>query len=220
MVLSFPGNPVPAVADRAFFEKAIQFCRENNIVLVHDLAYCELSFDEYRPISILEMPGAKEVAVEFHSLSKSFSMAGCRIGFIAGRPEVVEALRMLKSNIDYGVFGAVQTAAIAALTGDQSYTREMSLIYQERRDVLLGGLRELGWEIEPPKATMFVWAKIPLQMTSMEFAMRLLHEAGVVVIPGEAFGEQGQGYVRIALVQPIELLREVVRRIDESGILK
>jgi LL-diaminopimelate aminotransferase len=220
MILNYPGNPVPAVADESFFRKAIDFCRENGIVLVHDLAYSELTFDDYRPMSILEIPGAKDVAVEFHSLSKSFSMAGCRIGFIAGNREAVEALARLKSNIDYGVFGSVQHAATVALQGDQSYTRKMSAVYQERRDVLIDGLRELGWQIEKPKATMFVWAKLPFDMPSKEFALRLVEEAGVVVIPGEAFGQYGHGFVRIALVQPIERLRETVRRIAESGILK
>ncbi|MFD2169427.1 aminotransferase class I/II-fold pyridoxal phosphate-dependent enzyme [Tumebacillus lipolyticus] len=219
MILNYPGNPVPAVADEAFYKRAIDFCRENEIVLVHDLAYSELTFDDYRPMSILEIPGAKDVAVEFHSLSKSYSMAGCRIGFIAGNQEAVEALSRLKSNIDYGVFGSVQHAATAALQGDQSYTRQMSAVYQERRDILIDGLRELGWAIEKPKATMFIWAKLPFDMPSMEFALRLVEEAGVVVIPGEAFGQHGHGYVRIALVQPAERLRETVRRIAESGIL-
>ncbi|KEO81061.1 aminotransferase class I/II-fold pyridoxal phosphate-dependent enzyme [Tumebacillus flagellatus] len=220
LLISYPGNPIPAVADVSVYLEAIEFCKKHDIVLVHDLAYSELAFDDYRPMSILEIPGAKDVAVEFHSLSKSFSMAGCRIGFLAGRAEVVQALATLKSNIDYGVFGAVQTAATAALTGDQSYTREMSKIYQERRDVLIDGLGNLGWAIEKPKATMFVWAKLPYDIPSMEFCMRLVHEAHVVMIPGAAFGEQGEGYVRIALVHPVERLREVVRRIEECGILQ
>ncbi|MBL0386316.1 aminotransferase class I/II-fold pyridoxal phosphate-dependent enzyme [Tumebacillus sp. ITR2] len=220
MLISYPGNPIPAMADESVYRQAIEFCKKHDIVLVHDLAYSELAFDGYRPMSILEIPGAKEVAVEFHSLSKSFSMAGCRIGFLAGRAEVVQALATLKSNIDYGVFGAIQTAATAALTGDQSYTREMSRVYQDRRDALIDGLGELGWEIEKPKATMFVWAKLPFEIPSMEFCLRLVEEANVVMIPGRAFGEQGEGYVRIALVQPVERLREVVRRIAESGILE
>jgi LL-diaminopimelate aminotransferase len=219
LLISYPGNPIPAVADESVYLEAIAFCKKHDIVLVHDLAYSELAFDDYRPMSILEVPGAKEVAVEFHSLSKSFSMAGCRIGFLAGRADVVQALATLKSNIDYGVFGAVQTAATAALTGDQSYTREMSNVYQERRDALIDGLAELGWVVDKPKATMFVWAKLPYEIPSMEFCLRLVEEAGVVMIPGRAFGEQGEGYVRIALVQPVERLREVVRRIAECGIL-
>ncbi|ARU59677.1 LL-diaminopimelate aminotransferase [Tumebacillus avium] len=219
MILNYPGNPVPAVADEAFYKRAIDFCREHEIVLVHDLAYSELTFDGYRPMSILEIEGAKDVAVEFHSLSKSFSMAGTRIGFIAGNTEAVEALARLKSNIDYGVFGSVQHAATVALSGDQSYTREMSAVYQERRDILIDGLSALGWQIEKPKATMFIWAKLPFDMPSKEFALRLVEEAGVVVIPGEAFGNYGHGYVRIAMVQPAERLRETVRRIAESGIL-
>lgn len=220
LLIAFPGNPIPALPDEKVFQQAIAFCKKHDIVLVHDLAYSELAFDDYRPMSILEIPGAKEVAVEFHSLSKSFSMAGCRIGFIAGNREVVQALATLKSNIDYGVFGAVQIAATAALSGDQSYTREMSRVYQDRRDALIDGLAEIGWKIEKPKATMFVWAKLPIEMPSMEFCLRLVEEAGVVMIPGQAFGEQGEGYVRIALVQPVERLQEVVRRIAASGILQ
>lgn len=222
MIASFPGNPVPAMASRAWYAEAVAFCRAHEIVLVHDAAYSELYFDNHRPISIFEIEGAREVAVEFHSLSKSWSMAGCRIGFIAGRRDVVKALQTLKSNIDYGVFGPVQEAAVVALRGDQSYLRQMAAMYQERRDVLLGGLREIGWTIEVPKATMFAWAKLPFPagtVTSMEFALRLLDEAGVVVIPGSAFGPQGEGYVRIALVQPVERLREAVQRIAASGVL-
>jgi LL-diaminopimelate aminotransferase len=220
MILSYPGNPIPAMADEAFYAKAVAFCREHDIVLVHDLAYSELAFDDYKPISILQIPGARDIAVEFHSLSKSFSMAGCRIGFIAGNAEIVGALTMLKSNIDYGVFGAVQHAAAVALRGDQSYLREMAAVYQERRDVLLGGLAEIGWTIDKPPGTMFAWAKLPVEMDSKEFALQLLEQTGIVVIPGNAFGEHGQGYVRIALVQPPDRLREVVQRIQESRILE
>lgn len=219
MLLNYPGNPVPAVADEAFFRKAIDFCRENKILLVHDLAYSELTFDDYKPMSILEIPGAKDVAVELHSLSKSFSMAGTRIGFLAGNAEIVASLARVKSNIDYGVFGSVQHAATVALSGDQSYLREMSNIYKERRDVLIDGLSELGWEIQKPKATMFIWAKLPFDMPSREFAFQLVDEAGVVMIPGNAFGTYGEGYVRIALVQPKERLQEVVERIKKSGVL-
>ena len=220
MVLSQPGNPIPAPADQSFFEGAIEFCRRHEIVLVHDLAYSELSFDDYRPFSVLQMPGAKEIAVEFHSMSKSFSMAGSRIGFCCGSAEIVGTLRALKGNLDYGVFGAVQHAATVALKGDQSYTREMSLIYQERRDALLDALGKIGWNIKIPKATMFAWAKLPVEMSSHEFAFRLMDEAGVAVVPGEAFGEHGQGHVRIALVQPVDRLYEAARRIEESGILQ
>jgi len=220
MVLNFPGNPIPATADEAFYRKALDFCRKHEIILLHDLAYSELTFDDYRPMSIFEIPGAKDIAIEFHSLSKSFSMAGARIGFAVGNAEIVQSLAILKSNIDYGVFGAVQHAAAVALSGDQSYLRKMAKTYEERRDALIDGLSEIGWVIEKPKATMFVWAKLPVDIPSKEFAMRLVEEAGVVVIPGLAFGPYGEGYVRIALVQPPDRLREVVRRIHESGILK
>ncbi|MGB8954588.1 MAG: aminotransferase class I/II-fold pyridoxal phosphate-dependent enzyme [Tumebacillaceae bacterium] len=219
MVLAQPGNPIPAIADERFFEEAIEFCRKHEIVLVHDLAYSELCFGDYRPISILQIPGAKDVAVEFHSMSKSYSMAGARIGYCVGNPEIVGALRSLKGNIDYGVFRAVQHAATAALQGDQSYTREMSRVYEERRDVLLDELALLGWVIPKPKATMFAWARLPVEMSSREFAFRLMDEAGVATVPGEAFGVHGEGHVRIALVQPTDRLREAARRIAESGIL-
>ena len=219
MVLAQPGNPIPAIADEHFFQEALEFCRKHEILLIHDLAYSELSFDDYRPISILQMPGAKDIAVEFHSMSKSFSMAGARIGYCVGNPEIVGALRSLKGNIDYGVFRAVQHAATVALRGDQSYTREMSRVYADRRDALLDELAKFGWVIPKPYATMFVWAKIPVEMSSREFAFRLIDEAGVAVVPGEAFGAHGQGHVRIALVQPAERLREAARRIAESGIL-
>lgn len=220
MLLAYPGNPVPAMADEAFFKKAIRFCKENEIILVHDLAYSELTFDDYRPLSILQIEGAREIAVEFHSMSKSFSMAGSRIGFLVGNEKVVGALAMLKSNIDYGVFGPVQHAATVALTGDQSYLKEMAKTYEARRDALVDGLAEIGWTVDKPAATMFVWAKLPYEVDTREFAFRLMREAGVGVIPGEAFGEQGRSYVRIALVQPVERLQEVVRRIKESGILE
>jgi LL-diaminopimelate aminotransferase len=219
MILNYPNNPVTAVADRDFYEKAVRFAREHEILIVSDIAYSELAFDGCRPMSILEIKGAKEVAVELHSLSKSFNMAGCRIGFAVGNKEILKALAIVKSNIDYGVFTAVQKSGAAALLGDQSHTAAMSRIYQERRDVFLEGLAGLGWHIPKPKATMFVWAKVPIAASSRDFARELLSRTGVAVVPGSGFGQQGEGYVRIALVQPEGKLREAVARIAASGIL-
>ncbi|MFC4769052.1 LL-diaminopimelate aminotransferase [Effusibacillus consociatus] len=220
MILNYPNNPVTAVADREFYEKAILFARRHNIVIVSDIAYSELAFDGYKPMSILEIEGAKEVAVEFHSLSKSFNMAGCRIGFGIGNKEILKALAIVKSNIDYGIFTAIQKAGAAALLGDQTHTVTMSKTYQARRDVLLDGLAKIGWTIPKPQATMFVWAKIPVAMSSREFTRELLRHTGVAVVPGVGFGTHGEGFVRIALVQPAEKLQEVVSRIKDSGMLR
>lgn len=220
MILNYPNNPVTSVADRKFYEKAVAFAKEFDIVIVSDIAYSELAFDGFRPMSILEIEGAKDVAVEFHSLSKSFNMAGCRIGFAVGNREILHALGVVKSNIDYGVFTAVQKAGAAALLGDQAHTTAMSRTYQFRRDVLLDGLAGIGWQIPKPKATMFVWAKIPFAMSSRDFTSELLRQTGVAVVPGSGFGRHGEGYVRIALVQPEDKLQEVVQRIEESRILQ
>ncbi|TCS70638.1 LL-diaminopimelate aminotransferase [Effusibacillus lacus] len=219
MILNYPNNPVTSVADRAFYEKAIAFAKRYNILIVSDIAYSELAFDGYRPMSILEIEGAKEVSVEFHSLSKSFNMAGCRIGFAVGNSAALRALAIVKSNIDYGIFTAIQKAGTAALLGDQSHTSKMSKIYQSRRDALLDSLARIGWHIPKPKATMFVWAKVPVPLSSREFARELLRKTAVAVVPGIGFGRMGEGYVRIALVQPEEKLKEVAERIEASKIL-
>jgi len=214
MILNYPSNPLTAVADRSFFEEAVYYARKYDIVLVHDLAYSEIVFDGFQPVSVLQIPGAKEVAVEFHSLSKSFNMAGCRIAFLVGNAEVVAALRTLKSNIDYGVFLAVQEAGIAALEEDIETPSSVSGIYERRRNIVIEGLREAGWEIDKPKATMFIWAPIPKGWTSRRISREMLYETGVAVIPGDAFGEEGEGYVRIALVREEAVLKEAVSRIS------
>lgn len=221
MVLNYPNNPIAAVADGEFFAKTVAFARENNIIVAHDLAYSELAFDGYRPPSFLETAGAKDVGVEFNSLSKSFNMAGCRVGYIVGNRDVIRPLAVIKSNIDYGIFLAVQEAAIVAMEHDIEHPGDHgnAARYLERRDTLLDGLAAIGWNIPKPKATMFVWARVPEGWTSETFAFTLLEKTGVVVIPGSAFGEQGEGYVRIALVQPPDVLRDVVQRVKESGIL-
>lgn len=214
MLLNYPSNPVSAVTDLSFFEKLVYLGFKHNLLLVHDIAYSELAFDGFRPPSILQVPGAKRTAVEFHSLSKSFNMAGCRIAFMVGNEDAVAALKALKSNIDYGVFLAVQEAGIAAMKEDmECRTGERNArVYQQRRDLVVDGLAELGWTMPKPKATMFIWAPVPAGRTSREFARQLALEEGVVVIPGDAFGAHGEGYVRIALVQEDDRLREAVAR--------
>lgn len=215
IVLNYPSNPSAAVADRAFFERLVDYAKTRHLWIIHDLAYSELAFDGFKPCSLLEIPGAKDVAVEFHSLSKSFNMAGCRIAFLVGNPDIVKALRTLKGNIDYGVFEAVQEAGVAALQEDMEAgaARAHAAVYERRRDVFLDGLRAIGWEVPRPKATMFVWAPIPAGWTSRRIVREMLFSAGVVAVPGDAFGRQGEGYVRFALVQEEERLAEAARRI-------
>lgn len=217
MILNFPGNPVPALATKEFFANVVQFANEHNIIVLHDFAYSELYYDE-KPISFLSIEGASEVGVEFNSLSKSFNMAGCRIGYVVGNETVIDGLNRLKSNLDYGVFIPIQKAAIQALTHSASFTDTLRATYKNRRDVLVEGLKSIGWDVESPKASMFLWAKIPQGYTSMDFAYKLLDEAGIVVTPGNAFGQEGEGYVRIALVQSESLLLRAVDKIKESNL--
>lgn len=218
MILNYPSNPVTAIADKGFFKATVAFAKVNDIIVCHDIAYSELSFDGYSPESFLATDGAKEVGVEFHSLSKTYNMAGCRLGFVVGNAEVIEALACLKSNIDYGVFLPVQLAGIAALTGPQDYVAETAQNYQLRRDKFVSGVGKTGWHITPPKATMFIWARIPQGFTSIEFVTKLLQEAGVLVVPGDAFGPHGEGYVRIALVANAADLDEAILRIQRFFI--
>ncbi|MFE5318638.1 aminotransferase class I/II-fold pyridoxal phosphate-dependent enzyme [Paenibacillus sp. NPDC056579] len=215
ILLNYPSNPLSAVATRPFFEELVAFAKRHELLVVHDLAYSEMAFDGFRPMSILEVEGAKEVAVEFHSLSKSFNMAGCRIAFMVGQKDAVRALRVLKSNIDYGVFLAVQEAGIAALEEDMEQRESVAGLYERRRNIVIDGLAAAGWTIPRPRATMFIWARIPEGWTARQISREILYKAGVVVIPGDAFGKEGEGYVRIALVQEEDRLREAVRRIGE-----
>lgn len=214
---NYPNNPTAATADLNFFRQVADFCREYRIIAVHDACYSELAFDGYRPPSFLEVPGAKEVGIEFHSLSKTYSMTGWRIGMAVGHREVLAALGKIKSNIDSGVFDAIQLAGITALDSDQECVREYCRIYQERRDVVVAGLQRLGYEVEPPKATFYVWLKTPPGVSSMDFATRLLEQAGVVVVPGVGFGPPGEGFVRLALTVPKERLEEAVHRLGQMA---
>ncbi|MEH7544830.1 aminotransferase class I/II-fold pyridoxal phosphate-dependent enzyme, partial [Neobacillus vireti] len=215
MIISYPGNPVTALADRGFFEEVVAFARTHNILVVHDFAYSELIFDGNPQISFMSVPGAKEVGIEFNSLSKTFNMAGCRIGYVVGNEQAIHLLATFKSNIDYGVFYPIQHAAVKALTSDFSYLREQVKEYELRRDALISGLGKSGWQIAKSPATMFVWAKIPSGWTSRQFAFELIDCAGVAVIPGDAFGALGEGYVRIALVQPPDRLSQAAERIEK-----
>ena len=219
LILSFPHNPTTTVVDRTFFERVIAFAKEHDLMVLHDFAYAEVCYDGYKPPSILEVPGAKDVAIEFLSLSKSHSMAGWRVGFAAGNPEMIHALARIKSYLDYGMPQAIQIGAIVALRGPQDVVVENCAIYRERRDALCDGLGAPGdgaWKIEKPLGTMFVWAQIPepfRALGSMEFSKRLIREAKVAVSPGLGFGQNGEGHVRFALVENKHRIRQAVRGI-------
>jgi aspartate/methionine/tyrosine aminotransferase len=215
MILSYPGNPVTALADKNFFEKVIRFAKKHNILVVHDFAYSEMIFDNHPQISFMSIPGAKEIGIEFNSLSKTFNMAGCRIGYVVGNEQVIKILGTFKSHIDYGIFYPIQLAAVTALTSDYCNLQEQVKIYENRRDALITGLEKSGWHVAKSPATMFVWAKIPDGWKSRTFAFELINKTGVAVVPGDAFGKLGEGYVRIALVQPPERLLEAAERIHE-----
>jgi LL-diaminopimelate aminotransferase len=213
MYLNYPNNPTAAIAGPAFYEEAVAFARRHQIILCHDAAYTELCFDGYRPCSILEIPGAKEVAVEFHSLSKTYNMTGWRIAFVVGNAEIVSGLGQVKTNIDSGVSQAIQQAGITALTGDQTHLDTLRGIYQERRDLLTAGLKDAGLEVSVPKATFYLWITVPTGFTSESLTAHLLTEAAIVTTPGNGFGRSGEGYIRMALTVDKSLIAEAVRRI-------
>ncbi len=216
LILNFPANPTAMVVDLDFYAKVVEFCRENGIWILSDLAYAEIYFDGNPPPSILEVPGAKDVAVEFTSLSKTYSMAGWRIGFAAGNKRLIHALTRIKSYLDYGAFTPIQAAAVAALNGPQDCVEEVRNLYRDRRDVLIQGLAEAGWNVPSPPATMFAWAPLPepfKHLGSIEFSKLLLREAKVAVSPGIGFGEYGDNHVRIALVENRQRIRQAVRNI-------
>jgi LL-diaminopimelate aminotransferase len=218
LFINYPNNPTAAVADTAFFAEAVEFARRFRLIVCHDAAYSEISFDNYAPPSFLEVNGAKEVGVEFHSLSKTYNMTGWRLGFVVGNREVLAGLGKAKTNIDSGVFQAVQMAGIEALEGDQSDVEEMRAVYQKRRDVMVRGLRSIGLEVTPPRATFYLWVKVPPSHSSVSFASLLLDKAGVVLTPGSGFGEAGEGYVRLALTVPEARLEEAVKRLQGINI--
>ena len=215
--LNYPNNPTSACATKDFFRQVVEFAAENNIIVCHDAAYSEMCFDGYRAPSFLETPGAMDVGLEFHSLSKTYNMTGWRIGFAAGNAELVAALKQVKSNVDSGQFEAVEDAAVAALESDQSFVKEMQQIYAKRRDVLVEGLLSLGLKAVKPKATFYVWITVPEGYTSASFSTLLLEKAGIVCTPGNGFGEPGEGYVRMALTVPEGRMAETVERL--RGVL-
>ena len=221
MIVSYPNNPTAVMAPDSFYRDLIAFAKKYEIIVLHDNAYSELVFDGRECGSFLSFPGAKDVGVEFNSLSKTYGLAGARIGFCLGNREVVEKLKTLKSNMDYGMFLPVQKAAIAAITGDQSCVELTRSAYEKRRDALCENMTRVGWHMEKPQATMFVWTKIPEGFSdSMSFCKELLEKAGVLVTPGNAFGPSGEGYVRLALVQDENTLIEAANKVELSGILR
>ncbi len=218
LYFNYPNNPTTATAPRAFFEEAVAFARHYEILLVHDLCYAELAFDGYQPTSLLEIPGARALSVEFHTLSKTYSMAGWRVGFVVGNAQVIQALRTLKTNLDYGIFSVVQAAAETALQLPHIYVQQVQERYRQRRDFLIAGLAKLGWQVPPSKATMYLWVPCPPGKTSTDFALEVLQQTGVVLTPGNAFGEAGEGYVRVSLIADCDRLGEALRRLRQAGI--
>lgn len=218
LLMNFPSNPTTDVVDLEFFEKVIEIAKAHNIWVIHDLAYADIVFDGYKAPSILQVPGAKDIAVEFYTLSKSYNMPGWRVGFMVGNPTLVHALKRIKSYLDYGMFTPIQVAAITALEGPQDCVEEIRSMYQHRRDVLCQGLNSIGWEVAPPKATMFVWAPIPepyREMGSLEFSKKLLKDAKVAVSPGIGFGEYGDDHVRFSLIENEHRTRQAIRGIRD-----
>lgn len=219
IIVSFPHNPTTKTVDLGFFGRLVDLAKANDVVLVHDFAYADIAFDGYRPPSILEVPGAKDVAVELYSLTKGHSMAGWRVGFLAGNSEVVSALAKLKSYLDYGTFQPIQLAAAEALATGDGFVAEVNKTYMKRRDALVDGLADIGWKVDKPAGTMFVWAEVPGpydEMGSLDFSIHLLEHAGVAVSPGVGFGPSGEGHVRFALVEEVGRIEQAADRIGES----
>ena len=214
LVVNFPSNPTTQCTGLAFFEELVAIAKHYGIWIIHDLAYGDITFDGYQAPSILQVSGAKDIAVEAYSMSKSFSMAGWRVGFTLGNSKLIAAMTKIKSYLDYGTFTPIQVAAIAALEGPQDCVREAALTYQRRRDVLCSGLQKIGWSVTPPKASMFVWAQIPQTfqaMGSLEFAKRMVQDAGIAASPGIGFGTQGEGYIRFGLIENEQRIRQAIR---------
>lgn len=220
MVVSYPYNPVCAVAPTEFYDELIMFAKKHNIIIVHDNAYSDIIYDGVYGGSFLEHPGAKEVGVEFFSLSKSFNLTGARVSFLLGNEKIVNAMKLLRSQYDFGMFLPIQKAAVAALRGDRSIVKEQCEKYQARRDALCGGFRSIGWQVPDSKGTMFVWAKIPKgYQSSQEFCIELMEKTGVICTPGDAFGTLGEGYVRFALVLDVDTIQEMLQVVKDSKVL-
>jgi LL-diaminopimelate aminotransferase len=218
MFINYPNNPTATVANKVFFEKVVKFAKKYDILVCHDFAYSEMTFDGYKTSSFLEIEGAKEVGIEFHSLSKTYNMTGWRLGFAVGNKEAISALSIIKTNIDSGVFKAIQQAGIEALTGPQDNIEKMNKIYTGRRNVVINGLNKLGWNLKPTKATFYIWVPTLNKMGSMEFSNLLLEKTGIIVTPGIGYGEYGEGYVRIALTVEEKRLEEAMGRMEKTGI--
>lgn len=218
LFINYPNNPTAAVAPPEFFEEVVAFAQQHQIIVCHDAAYTEMAFDGYKPLSFMQTEGAREVGIEFHSLSKTYNMTGWRLGFAVGRAEVIGALGRIKSNIDSGAFEAVQIAGVAALDGDQGCVAQLNQEYTARRDILLAGLQQLGIEVQPPKASFYVWAPVPKGHTSKSFSSLVLEKCGIVITPGVGFGAAGEGFFRMALTVSQERLREAIERLRKLDI--
>ncbi len=218
MFLNYPNNPTGAVCDLEFFKKAVDFCKKYDILLCHDQAYCEMTYDGYVAPSVLQVEGAKDIAIEFFSHSKSYNMTGWRVGFVCGNEEAITALGTIKNNIDSGVFKAIQQAAVAAFKTPKERIQKLNNMYKERKEVMEQGLRELGWDIVPSKATFYLWVPVPKGFTSEEFVTVMLEKAHLVVPPGNGYGKYGEGFFRIALTKPVDDIKEALRRMKEAGI--
>ncbi|MBE9207607.1 pyridoxal phosphate-dependent aminotransferase [Nostoc sp. LEGE 06077] len=216
--INYPNNPTGGVATLKFFAELVDFCKQYNILLCHDNAYSEMAYDGYNPPSVLQVPGAKDIAIEFHSLSKSYNMTGWRVGFVVGNALGIQGLRQVKTNVDSGVFKAIQKAAIAAYNTSEAELQAVMSVYQNRRDIIVKGLQSLGWPIQPPKATLYVWVPVPAGYSSAEFVNLLLGKCGIMVAPGSGYGASGEGFFRIALTISEERMQQAIRRMKDAGI--
>jgi len=220
MFINYPNNPTAAVANKDFFEKVVKFAKKYDVLVCHDFAYSEMTFDNYKASSFLEVNGAKDVGIEFHSLSKTYNMTGWRLGFVVGNKEAISALSIIKTNIDSGVFKAIQQAGIEALTGPQDNIEKLNKIYTGRRNVVINGLNKLGWNLKPTKATFYIWIPTLNKMSSMEFSNLLLEKTGIIVTPGIGYGDYGEGFVRIALTVEEKRLEEAIERLKKLSLFK
>jgi len=219
MFINYPNNPTAAVANKDFFEKVVEFAKKYDILVCHDFAYSEVTFEGYKASSFLEVEGAKEVGIEFHSLSKTYNMTGWRLGFAVGSKEAISALSIIKTNVDSGVFKAIQESGVEAFTGPQDNIEKMNNLYAKRRDVVVEGLNQLGWNIKPTRATFYLWIPTLNKMSSLDFANLLLEKCGIIVAPGIGYGDYGEGYIRIALTVEEKRLEEAIQRIEEARII-
>lgn len=218
LILNLPGNPVPASPSIEYFAEVVEFAKKYNIIVLHDAAYSEFYFNGEGPISFLATPGAKEVGMEINSLSKSFSLAGCRVAYIVGNPEMIKIMKKLKSNLDYGIFEPIQSTAALALDHAEEITDHLRKVFSERHRILTEGLQSIGWECAPSNGGMFVWAKYPYNLDSVSFAYKAIEQVGVVMVPGTSFGSEGEGYLRLALVQEKEILMEATQKLKQINI--